>query len=68
MTMVDFESDPRFISLCQQLNTPQKKTIPKGNENLTSLNDLSTVLGVTGEDEAAKLVSNITVPQMIKVS
>lgn len=29
--------------------------------------DLNTVLGVTGDDEAAKLVSSITLPQMVKV-
>jgi hypothetical protein len=29
--------------------------------------DLNTVLGVTGDDEAAKLISSITLPQMVKV-
>ncbi|CAO1423162.1 unnamed protein product [Diamesa tonsa] len=29
--------------------------------------DLNTVLGVTGDDEAAKLVASITLPQMVKV-
>lgn len=29
--------------------------------------DLSVVLGVTGDDEAAKLVASITLPQMVKV-
>lgn len=29
--------------------------------------DLNTVLGVTGDDEAAKLIASITLPQMVKV-
>jgi hypothetical protein len=29
--------------------------------------DLNTVLGVTGDAEAAKLISSITQPQMVKV-
>lgn len=38
----------------------------KGKENL--FNDLSTVLGITGDDEAAKLISSISLPQMVKVN
>jgi hypothetical protein len=30
--------------------------------------DLSTVLGITGDDEAAKLISSISLPQMVKVN
>jgi hypothetical protein len=29
--------------------------------------DLNTVLSVTGDDEAAKLISNITLPQIVNV-
>lgn len=38
----------------------------KGKGNL--LSDLSTVLGITGDDEAAKLISSISMSQMVKVS
>lgn len=37
----------------------------KGKNSLFS--DLSTVLGITGDDEAAKLISSISLPQMVKV-
>lgn len=37
----------------------------KGKNN--SFSDLSTVLGITGDDEAAKLISSISLPQMVKV-
>lgn len=38
----------------------------KDKERLFS--DLSTVLGITGDDEAAKLISSISLPQMVKVN
>lgn len=38
----------------------------KEKEHLFS--DLSTVLGITGDDEAAKLISSISLPQMVKVN
>lgn len=34
---------------------------------MTKADDLGTVLGITGDDEAARLISNLTLPQMIKV-
>lgn len=37
----------------------------KGKQSLFS--DLSTVLGITGDDEAAKLISSISLSQMVKV-
>lgn len=63
----DFESDPRFIKMCKILSrgSPNKIKAPLRN-NLRD-DDLSMVLGVTGDDEAAKLVASITLPQMIKV-
>lgn len=43
-----------------------------GKDNIKEKNnlfsDLSTVLGITGDDEAAKLISSISLPQMVKVN
>lgn len=67
----EFETDPRFIKLCRLLG--RATTTKNGNTNHPKKNimyrteDLNTVLGVTGDDEAAKLVANISVPQMVKV-
>lgn len=67
----EFETDPRFIKLCRLLG--RATTTKNGNANHPKKNimyrteDLNTVLGVTGDDEAAKLVANISVPQMVKV-
>ncbi|KAL3270783.1 hypothetical protein HHI36_021307 [Cryptolaemus montrouzieri] len=60
----DFENDFRFVKLCRVLT--------KGNGryerySVSKSEDLSTVLSVTADDEAAKLVETITLPQMIKV-
>jgi len=57
----EFEADPRFLKLCRMLG----KENLNGKNNLFS--DLSTVLGITGDDEAAKLISSISLPQMVKV-
>lgn len=59
--LIEFELDSRFLKLCRMLGR-EKKT----KENLFS--DLSTVLGITGDDEAAKLISTISLPQMVKVN
>lgn len=56
----EFEADPRFLNLCKMLS--------KEKENHSLFNDLSTVLGITGDDEAAKLISSISLPQMVKVN
>jgi len=58
----EFEADPRFLKLCRMLG----KENLNGKNNLFS--DLSTVLGITGDDEAAKLISSISLPQMVKVN
>ncbi|XP_001950421.2 FAST kinase domain-containing protein 4 [Acyrthosiphon pisum] len=57
----EFEADLRFLKLCRMLG----KENTKEKEHLFS--DLSTVLGITGDDEAAKLISSISLPQMVKV-
>lgn len=65
----DFESDHRFLVLCRVLGRlkPGKiETAPPPPSKVSS-NDLATVLGITGDDEAAKLIGKISLPQMIKV-
>ncbi|CAH0724022.1 unnamed protein product, partial [Brenthis ino] len=60
----DFEKDPRFLKLCRILGrTPASQAM----SSLTMAEDLSTVLGITGDDEAARLIANLSLPQMIKV-
>lgn len=67
----EFENDTRFIKLCRLLG----RAIPKNNSTGTSnkkissfrTDDLNTVLGIAGDDEAAKLVASISLPQMVKV-
>ncbi|XP_057664236.1 uncharacterized protein LOC130898756 [Diorhabda carinulata] len=61
----DFESDPRFIKLCRILTKSNQLT--KNIKNGSRSEDLSTVLSVTADDEAAKMVANITLAQMVKV-
>lgn len=60
----DFEKDPRFLKLCRIL---ARSTTTHAIGSLTMAEDLSTVLGITGDDEAARLITNLTLPQMIKV-
>ncbi|KMZ05093.1 FAST kinase domain-containing protein 4 [Drosophila simulans] len=74
----EFENDTRFLRICRMLG----RTVPKNNgannkdldENGTAkrisgfrTDDLNTVLGVAGDDEAAKLIASISLPQMVKV-
>ncbi|XP_053605981.1 uncharacterized protein LOC128672704 isoform X2 [Plodia interpunctella] len=60
----DFEKDPRFLKLCRILaRTPTSHAM----SSLTMAEDLSTVLGITGDDEAARLIGNLSLSQMIKV-
>jgi hypothetical protein len=76
----EFENDSRFTKLCRVLG--RSMNLKNGNggsavNNFTSnkskkitefrTDDLNVVLGVTGDDEAAKLVASITLPQMVKV-
>ncbi|KAJ8962131.1 hypothetical protein NQ318_018088, partial [Aromia moschata] len=65
--LTDFETDPRFIRLCRILT--KGAVTSRNNRNMASRSeDLSTVLSVTADDEAAKLVGSITVPQMVKAA
>lgn len=71
----EFENDPRFLKVCRMLG----RTVPKnGNGDKVGdgsskrisgfrTDDLNTVLGVAGDDEAAKLIASISLPQMVKV-
>ncbi|XP_075976149.1 FAST kinase domain-containing protein 4 isoform X2 [Anticarsia gemmatalis] len=60
----DFEKDPRFLKLCRIL---ARSSTVQAMSSLTMAEDLSTVLGITGDDEAARLITNLTLPQMVKV-
>lgn len=73
--MSTFETDPRFVSLCQLLGrssngTPVTSLCDPSKHNIfhEKQGDLSVVLDVKEEDDAAKLASSLTLPQMIKVS
>lgn len=73
----EFENDSRFIQLCSVLGRTNHRN--NSNSNKLSLaasrvsgsalhaDDLQTVLGVTANDEAAKLIAGLTMSQMIKV-
>lgn len=68
VNLSEFENDSRFIKLCRVLgrSVANKPTVPK-KQNGFRTDDLTTVLGVTGDDEAAKLIGSISLPQMVKV-
>ncbi|XP_070852395.1 FAST kinase domain-containing protein 4 [Drosophila suzukii] len=76
----EFENDTRFLRICRMLGRTVPKSNGVGNgkvigeSNGTSkrisgfrTDDLNTVLGVAGDDEAAKLIASISLPQMVKV-
>lgn len=62
----DFEMDPRFLKLCKVL-THGSYNIKK-MKNYSRNDDLNTILNVTADDEAAKLIATLTLTQMVKVS
>ncbi|XP_052866078.1 FAST kinase domain-containing protein 3, mitochondrial [Anopheles cruzii] len=66
----DFEADARFVSLCSLLGRTGRAgkaplKIAKRKELMGD--DLNTVLEIAANDEAAKLIAGLTLPQMIKV-
>lgn len=78
----EFENDARFIKLCKILgNAAETRSNVPGKRNRTGFippgtspgqpsyrnEDLNTVLSVTGDDEAAKLISNVNLTQMVKI-
>lgn len=60
----DFDHDSRFLRLCRILT--KSKSIDKNI--LSKSEDLTTVLNITADDEAARLVANLSLPQAVKVS
>lgn len=73
VVLTDFENDSRFLQLCNVLgrtnnrNNGSKAQIRPAMASSLQVDDLQTVLGVTANDEAAKLIAGLTMPQMIKV-
>ncbi|EDW24551.1 GL23341 [Drosophila persimilis] len=75
----EFENDTRFLRICRMLGRTVPKNSGGNNKNSGDVNgntkrisgfrtdDLNTVLGVAGDDEAAKLIASISLPQMVKV-
>ncbi|XP_065092118.1 FAST kinase domain-containing protein 4 [Ochlerotatus camptorhynchus] len=71
----DFENDSRFVQLCNVLGrtnnrnsaSKSQSSVSRSAVSLLQVDDLQTVLGVTANDEAAKLITGLTMPQMIKV-
>ncbi|XP_075147765.1 FAST kinase domain-containing protein 4 [Haematobia irritans] len=73
----EFENDSRFLKVCRMLGrTVGKNGNGNGGGDGTNsqkrisgfrTDDLNTVLGVAGDDEAAKLIASISLPQMVKV-
>ncbi|KAH8318923.1 hypothetical protein KR074_011964 [Drosophila pseudoananassae] len=79
----EFENDTRFLRICRMLGRTVPKNAAAGNGNGNKISgdgnsavkrisgfrtdDLNTVLGVAGDDEAAKLIASISLPQMVKV-
>ncbi|XP_023029568.2 FAST kinase domain-containing protein 4 isoform X1 [Leptinotarsa decemlineata] len=64
--LADFERDSRFIRLCKLLTKSGGSHKPS-KIIMSRSDDLTTVLSVTADDEAAKMVENITLSQMVKV-
>lgn len=68
INLSDFENDQRFIKICSALGRPitkNQRQNPKNKPDFRS--ELNTVLGVAGDDEAARLIANISLSQMVKV-
>lgn len=71
--LTEFENDSRFLKVCRMLGRTVKNGPSNDNGNGHKkisgfrTDDLNTVLGVAGDDEAAKLISSISLPQMVKV-
>ncbi|XP_020813139.1 protein TBRG4 [Drosophila serrata] len=77
----EFENDTRFLRICRMLGRTIPKNNGAATNGKASgdssqavkrisgfrTDDLNTVLGVAGDDEAAKLIASISLPQMVKV-
>lgn len=72
ISLNDFEKDQRFIKLCKTLTRiPGKRdsraSFPGDSRRTLRSDDLSTVLAVTADEEAAKLIEDLTLGQMVAV-
>nr|CAD7438424.1 unnamed protein product [Timema bartmani] len=65
--LADFEGDQRFVKMCRLLGKGFTSSSSKTAPDMGGFGDLAMVLGVTGDDEAAKLVAGISLSQMIRV-
>lgn len=71
----DFENDARFMGLCRLLGRSEAKQSPYYRKPATvaqvnpafQTEDLNLVMNVAGDDEAAKLISSISLPQMVTI-
>lgn len=63
----DFEADTRFVKLCRLLGRGLPQSSHTSEKEASGMGDLAVVLGVTGDDEAAKLVAGVSLNQMIRV-
>jgi hypothetical protein len=63
----DFEADARFVKLCRILGRGLPQSPQSFEKEASGMGDLAVVLGVTGDDEAAKLVAGVSLNQMIRV-
>lgn len=62
-SLKDFETDARFTKLCKILGRSSSSGSPAKKETT----DLSIVLNVTADDQAAKLITSVDLQQMVKV-
>lgn len=63
MKTSEFEKDSRFGVVCRLLGT-EPMSIPSKDKGVS---DLNTVLGVASDTQAAKMISSISLSQMVKV-
>lgn len=64
----DFEKDPRFLRLCKILTKNYASKSVKNIQPALSNNDLSTILNITADEEAAKIITDLSISQMLRVS
>lgn len=66
----DFENSGRFIRICSLLTTGSNATRTWGNNKTNPTvksSEFEMILNVAGEDESAKVIQNLQLPQMVKV-
>lgn len=71
INLSQFQYDPRYMKICRLLNPSKEYKIGSKKDGDTaksySTNDLSLVMDVASENEAAKLIACIQLPQMVQV-